>query len=63
MGVISRAVGRAFRGKSLILDNVGVISRVVGYAFQSKSLVFDNVAAVSGECGLVLLKIPWLLKN
>jgi len=42
---------------------MGVISRVVGYAFQSKSLVFDNMAAVSGECGLVLLKMPWLLKN
>ena len=46
-----------------LFDNMGVISRVVGYAFQSKSLVFDNVAAVSGECGLVLLKMPWLLKR
>ena len=49
--------------KALFFDNMGVISRVVGYAFQSKSLVFDNVDAVSGECGLVLLKMPWLLKN
>lgn len=49
--------------KALFFDNMGVISRVVGYAFGSKSLVFDNVDAVSGECGLVLLKILWLLKN
>ena len=51
------------RAKALFFDNMGVISRDVGYAFQSKSLVFDNMAAVSGECGLVLLKMPWLLKN
>lgn len=49
--------------KALFFDNMGVISRVVGRAFRGKSLVFDNVAAVSGECGLVLLKMPWLLKN
>ena len=49
--------------KALFFDNMGVVSRVVGYAFQSKSLVFDNVAAVSGECGLVLLKMLWLLNN
>jgi len=49
--------------KALFFDNMGVISRVVGYAFGSKSLVFDNVDAASGECGLVLLKILWLLKN
>ena len=51
------------RAKALFFDNMGVVSRAVGYAFQSKSLVFDNVGAVSGECGLVLLKTPWLLKN
>ena len=49
--------------KVLFFDNMGVVSRVVGYAFQSKSLVFDNMGVVSGECGLVLLKMPWLLKN
>lgn len=49
--------------KALFFDNMGVISRAVGYAFQSKSFVFDNVDAVFGECGLVLLKMPWLLNN
>ena len=51
------------RAKALFFDNMGVVSRAVGHAFGSKSLVFDNVDAVSGECGLVLLKIPCLLKN
>lgn len=51
------------RAKALFFDNVGVVSRAVGHAFGSKSPVFDNVGVVSGECGLVLLKMPWLLKN